>query len=170
MKYKDVVTEKNSHKVYLCKLTDGTEIKLQVHDSCESAKIDMVMYDYESSDDKQYREDDIAEILHEVEIEEDDSTYYESFDEMDFKSIEKYLIQNDTYRYTNKQELKDIYTALNKPILSGVGVLSDEAESEYLDSVKDFGIVFYWSEYDDFSCYGDGFTHKVKIIEGGKVI
>ena len=168
MKYKDVVTEKNSHKVYLCKLTDGAEIKLQVHDSCESAKIDMLMYAYESSDDKQYREDDIAEILHEVEIEEDDSTYYESFDEMDFESIEKYLIQNDTYQYTNKQELKDIYTALNKPILSGVGILSDEAESEYLDSVKDFGIVFYWSEYDDFSCYGDGFTHKVKIIEGVK--
>ena len=37
MKYKDVVVEENSHKVYLCKLTDGTELKLQVHDTCESA-------------------------------------------------------------------------------------------------------------------------------------
>ena len=169
MKYKDVVVEKNSHKVYLCKLTDGTEIKLQVHDSCESAKIDMVMYDYESSDDKQYREDDIAEILHEVEIEEDDSSdHLDSFDKMDFESIEKYLIQNDVYQYTNKQELKDIYIALNKPILSGAGLLSEELEIEYFDSVKDFGVVFYWSEYDDFSCYGDGFTHRVKIIEGVK--
>lgn len=35
---------------------------------------------------------------------------------------------------------------------------------------KDFGIVFYWSEYDDFSCYGDGFTHRVKIIEGVGVL
>ena len=33
---------------------------------------------------------------------------------------------------------------------------------------KDFGVVFYWSEYDDFSCYGDGFIHRVKIIEGVK--
>ena len=161
MKYKDVVVEKNSHKVYLCKLTDGTERKLQVCDNCESAKIDMVMYDYESSDDKQYREDDIADILHEVEIEEDDSSnHWDSFDKMDFESIEKYLIQKDVYRYTNQDELTDILVALNEPFIDGTDkkmVLS-----------KDFGVVFYWSEYDDFSCYGDGFTHRVKIIEGVK--
>ena len=117
MKYEDVVVEENSHKVYLCKLTDGTEIKLQVHDTCESATIDMTMYEYESSDDKQYRENEVAEILYEVEIEEDDSSeHWDSFDTMDFNSIEKYLIQKNVYRYTNKQELKDIYTALNNPI------------------------------------------------------
>ena len=161
MKYKDVVTEKNSHKVYLCKLTDGTEIKLQVHDSCESAKIDMVMYNYESSDDKQYREDDIAEILHEVEIEEDDSSdHWNSFDKMDFESIEKYLIQDSVYRYNTQDELTDILVALNEPFIDG-------ADKKMVLS-KDFGIVFYWSEYDDFSCYGDGFTHRVKIIEGVK--
>ena len=161
MKYKDVVTEKNSHKVYLCKLTDGAEIKLQVHDSCESAKIDMVMYAYESSDDKQYREDDIAEILHEVEIEEDDSSdHWNSFDKMDFESIEKYLIQDSVYRYNTQDELTDILVALNEPFIDG-------ADKKMVLS-KDFGIVFYWSEYDDFSCYGDGFTHRVKIIEGVK--
>ena len=161
MKYKDVVTEKNSHKVYLCKLTDGTEIKLQVHDSCESAKIDMVMYDHESSDDKQYREVDVAEILHEVEVDKDDSSdYWDSFDKMDFESIEKYLIQKDVYRYTNQDELTDILVALNEPFIDG-------ADKKMVLS-KDFGVVFYWSEYDDFSCYGDGYTHFVKIIEGVK--
>ena len=161
MKYKDVVTEKNSHKVYLCKLTDGTEIKLQVHDSCESAKIDMVMYDHESSDDKQYREVDVAEILHEVEVDKDDSSdYWDSFDKMDFESIEKYLIQKDVYRYTNQDELTDILVALNEPFIDGA--------DEKMVLSKDFGVVFYWSEYDDFSCYGDGFTHRVKIIEGVK--
>ena len=161
MKYKDVVTEKNSHKVYLCKLTDGTEIKLQVHDSCESAKIDMVMYDHESSDDKQYREVDVAEILHEVEVDKDDSSdYWDSFDKMDFESIEKYLIQKDVYRYTNQDELTDILVALNEPFIDGA--------DEKMVLSKDFGVVFYWSEYDDFSCYGDGFTHRVKIIDGVK--
>ena len=168
MKYKDVVVEQNCSRAYMCKLLDGSEVRLQVHNASDSAQVDMVLYVYDTNDDTYYREHQIAEILYEVEVDDEDSTYYESFDEMDFESIEKYLIQNDTYQYTNKQELKDIYTALNKPILSGVGILSDEAESEYLDSVKDFGIVFYWSEYDDFSCYGDGFTHMVKIIEGVK--
>ena len=161
MKYEDVVVEENGHKVYLCKLTDGTELKLQVHDTCESAKIDMVMYNYESSDDKQYREDDIAEILHEVEIEEDDSSdHWNSFDKMDFESIEKYLIQDSVYRYNTQDELTDILVALNEPFIDG-------ADKKMVLS-KDFGIVFYWSEYDDFSCYGDGFTHRVKIIEGVK--
>ena len=161
MKYKDVVVEENSHKVYLCKLTDGTEIKLQVHDTCESATIDMTMYEYESSDDKQYRENEVAEILHEVEIDEDKcSNHWDSFYKMDFKSIEKYLIQEDVYRYTNQDELTNILVALNEPLIDG----SDKK----MALSKDFGIVFYWSEYDDFSCYGDGFTHRVKIIEGVK--
>ena len=161
MKYKDVVVEENCHKVYLCKLTDGTELKLQVHDTCESATIDMTMYEYESSDDKQYRENEVAEILHEVEIDEDECSYHwDSFDKMDFKSIEKYLIQEDVYRYTNQDELTDILVALNEPFIDG----SDKK----MVLSKDFGIVFYWNEYDDFSCYGDGFTHRVKIIEGVK--
>ena len=161
MKYKDVVIEENSHKVYLCKLTDRTELKLQVHDTCESAAIDMVMYEYESSDDKQYRENEVAEILYEVEIDEDEcSDHWDSFDKMDFKSIEKYLIQEDVYRYTNQDELTDILVALNEPFIDGA--------MKKMVLSKDFGVVFYWSEYDDFSCYGDGFTHRVKIIEGVK--
>ena len=153
------IVEKNRGKVYLCKLTDGNEIKLQVHDSCESAEINMVMYDYESSEDKQYREVDVAEILHEVDVDEEDfSDHWDSFDKMDFKSIEKYIIQEDVYQYTNKQELEDILVALNEPFI-------DEEDKKVVLS-KDFGVVFYWSEYDDYSCYGDGFTHKVKIIEG----
>ena len=107
--------------------------------------------------DKYYREGEIAEILHEVEFEDEVSDHWDS---MDFKSIEKYLIQEDVYQYKSKDELTDILVALNKPIIDGSGkkmVLS-----------KDFGVVFYWSEYDDFSCYGDGFIHRVKIIEGVK--
>ena len=79
---------------------------------------------------------------------------------MDFKSIEKYLIQKDVYRYTNQDELTDILVALNEPFIDG----SDKK----IALSKDFGIVFYWSEYDDFRCYGDGFIHRVKIIEGVK--
>ena len=161
LNYKDVVTESNSGRVYECKLTNGVEVRLQVHQNCETEHTDMVLYDFDDNySDKYYRESVVAEILKEVEFEDEASNYGDSFDSMDFKSIEKYLIQDDVYQYKSKDELTDILVALNEPIIDGSGkkmVLS-----------KDFGVVFYWSEYDDFSCYGDGFTHRVKIIEGVK--
>ena len=163
LNYKDVVTESNSGRVYECKLTNGVEVRLQVHQNCETEHTDMVLYDFDDTySDKYYRESVVAEILKEVEFEDEESNHWDSFDSMDFKSIEKYLIQDDVYQYKSKDELTDILVALNEPIIDGSGkkmVLS-----------KDFGVVFYWSEYDDFSCYGDGFSHKVKIIEGVKLV
>ena len=160
MNYKDVVTEANSGLVYMCKLINGVEIRLQVHENCETEHTDMVLYEFDTLSDKYYREGEIAEILHEVEFEDEDSDPWDSFDSMAFKSIEKYLIQKDVYQYKSKDELTDILVALNKPIIDG-------GDKKKVLS-KDFGVVFYWSEYDDFSCYGDGFTHRVKIIEGVK--
>ena len=165
MNYKDVVVEQNNGKVYMCKLLDGSEVCLQVHDTCDSAQVDMVLYVYDTNDDIYYREHQISKILYEVEFDDEDLTHYDSFDAMDFDSIQKYLIQKQVYSYQNKEQLKEIYNALNKPIVSGVGLLYDKLEDEYLNYVKDFGVNFYWSEYDDFSCYGDGFTHRVKIID-----
>lgn len=159
MNYDSVVTLENVGCVYVCKLVDGTELRLQLHDNCGSETTGMVWYDFNTPNDKYYRESDIVDILYKVEFDED-SDYWDSFDSMDFKSIEKYLIQEDVYQYKSKDELTEILVALNEPIIDGSGkkmVLS-----------KEFGIVFYWSEYDDFSCYGDGFTHRVKIIEGVK--
>ena len=87
---------------------------------------------------------------------------------MDFKSIEKYLICDDTYQYSNKIELEEILKALNQPIISGVG-FGEDSYTQYITSLQSYyGIVFYWSEYDDFSCYGDGFTSYVKVISGVK--
>lgn len=162
LNYKDVVTEVNSGRVYECKLTNGVEVRLQVHENCETEHIDMVLYEFDTLSDKYYRENEVAKILKEVEFEDEDSDHWDSFASMDFKSIEKYLIQDDVYQYKSQDELAEILVALNEPIIDGCGkkmVLS-----------KDFGVVFYWSEYDDFSCYGDGFTHRVKIIEGVKLV
>lgn len=159
MNYDSVVTLENVGCVYVCKLVDGTELRLQLHDNCGSETTGMVWYDFNTPNAKYYRENDIVDILYKVEFDED-SDYWDSFDSMDFKSIEKYLIQEDVYQYKSKDELTEILVALNEPIIDGSGkkmVLS-----------KEFGVVFYWSEYDDFSCYGDGFTHRVKIIEGVK--
>ena len=171
MKYQDVVNKENDAKVYLCKLKDGRTLQLQVHDNCElSNKTVYVLYNYDDTNDStEYLEDNVEEIIELVEFD-----WYEehedSFDEMDFSLIEKYLICDDTYQYSNKTELNEILEALNKPIIKGGG-WDEEEDKMYLNSLeKDYGIVFYWTEYDDFSCYGDGFTHHVKIIDGVKKV
>lgn len=171
MNYASVVNEDNNAKVFLCKLKDGRQLQLQVHDNCEfENKAIYVLYNYDDpKDSTEYLEDDVEEIIELVEFD-----WYEghedSFDEMDFSSIEKYLISDDTYQYSNKIELEEILKALNQPIISGVG-WGEDSDMQYIISLEsDYGIVFYWSEYDDFSCYGDGFTHHVKIIEGVKKV
>ena len=171
MKYNEVVNKENEYKVFLCRLTNGSNIELQVHDTCEFENKEVfVFYNFEDDEDsKAYLEEDIAEVLELIEhdwYENHEST----FDSMDFKSIEKYLICDDTYQYSNKIELEEILKALNRPIISGAG-WSEDGDMQYITSLKsDYGIVFYWSEYDDFSCYVDGFTHNVKIIDGVKKV
>ena len=157
MNYGSVVNEYNDSKVYLCKLKDGRTLQLQVHDTCEFAnKAVYVLYNFEDKEDPTaYFECDVEEVLELIEFD-----WYEghedSFDNMDFKSIEKYLIDADVWQYSNTEELNEILKALDQ-------------EFKYsLD--KDYGIVFYWSEYDDFSCYGDGFTHYVKVISSVKKV
>ena len=169
MNYASVVNEDNNAKVFLCKLKDGRELQLQVHDNCEYVdRAVYVLYNFEDKDDLQeYLEDDIEEILESIEFCWYDE-HQDSFDNIDLKSIEKYLIDDDVYQYSNTEELDEILKSLDQPIIKGAGW---EEEQKYLNSLdKDFGIVFYWSEYDDFSCYGDGFTHYVKIISGVKKV
>lgn len=169
MKYKEVVNEDNDSNVYLCKLKDGRTLQLQVHDTCEFAdKAVYVLYNFEDQEDlKEYLACDVEEVLELIEFD-----WYEghedSFDNIDFKSIEKYSIDADVWQYSNTEELNEILKALDQPMVEGGG-WDEKDEQEYLNSLdKDYGIVFYWSEYDDFSCYGDGFTHYVKVISGVK--
>ena len=171
MNYASVVNEYNECKVYLCKLKDGRTLQLQVYDTCEfENKAVYTLYNYEDSEDQTaYFEDDVEEIIELVEFDWHEE-HEDSFDEMDFNSIEKYLICDDTYQYSNKIELEEILKALNQPIISYDG-LGEDSDTQYITSLQsDYGLVFYWSEYDDFSCYGDGFTHHVKIIEGVKKV
>ena len=168
MKYNEVVNKENEYKVFLCRLTNGSNVELQVHDTCEFENKEVfVFYNFEDDEDlKEYLESDVEEVLELIEFEWYDE-HEDSFDNIDLKSIEKYLIDDDVYQYSNTEELDEILKALDQPIIKCAGW---KEEQKYLNSLdKDFGIVVYWSEYDDFSCYGDGFTHYVKIISGVKI-
>lgn len=163
MKYKDIVTADNDGKVFLCKLKDGRELKLQVHDNCESLnKPKYVLYNYDDVDDlTEYLNEDIEEVLELFEPEPEDG-------DIKFSLIKKYLIDTDVYQYSTKDELKEILKFLNHPIISGAAWKGD---GRFLQALpNEYGVVFYWCEYDDYSCYGDGLTHYVKIIDGVKKV
>ena len=170
MKYNEVVIKENSHKVFLCKLTDGRTLELQVHNMSVYPNTEVfAFYNFEDvNDNKEYLEEDVEEILEQ--IEHDWYEHEDSFENINTDLIEKYLIDSDVWQYSNREELDEILKALNQPIIKGGG-WNDKEDKAYLNSLdKDYGIVSYWCEYDDFSCYGDGFTHHVKVISGVKKV
>ena len=166
LNYKDVVVESNSGKVFMCKLNDGSEVRLQVHDTCDSAKIDMVMYNCDTTDDTYYRENQISEILYEIEIESEDDYSLEE-PEIDYETLKSFITSSpNVYKYDSLDELDTIIKALDEPIVDGLGCSWEEDYKKGL--MKTFGLVFFWSEYDDFSC-GNPFTLYCKIIDGGSI-
>ena len=119
MKYNEVVNKENEYKVFLCRLTNGSNVELQVHDTCEFENKEVfVFYNFEDDEDmKEYLESDVEEVLELIEFEWYDE-HEDSFDNIDLKSIEKYLIDDDVYQYSNTEELDEILKALDQPIIS----------------------------------------------------
>lgn len=166
LNYKDVVVESNSGKVFMCKLNDGSEVRLQVHDTCDSAKIDMVMYNCDTTDDTYYRENQISEILYEIEFESEDDYSLEE-PEIDYETLKSFTTaSSNVYKYDSLDELDSIIKSLDEPIVEGIGCSWKEDYKKGL--TKSYGLVFFWSEYDDFSC-GNPYTLYCKIIDGGSI-
>ena len=169
LNYKDVVVPENSGKVFMCKLNDGLKIPLQVHDTCDSDVIDMVLYEYKSHEDVYYREDNISAILYEMDFEdeEDEDEEYEHGVNVDLETLKPFTTPvSNVYSYNSLEELDVIIKSLDEPIIEGVGCSWEEDYKKGL--TKSYGLVFFWSEYDDFSC-GNPFTPYCKIIDGGSI-
>ena len=169
LKYDDVVNSDNSFLVFSCKMRDGSEKLLQIHDDCKDhLKPNYVFHNFEDvSDLKEYTEKDVDEIIGQVHFGLDsDSENYDSFEGMDFEVIKEFEIQPNVYAYYSKKNLEFIINSLNNPIIVDSN-LGFDANKVYIDNLKtSYGVLYYYTEYDDFSCYGDGFTHYVKIISG----
>ena len=166
LNYKDVVVGSNSGKVFMCKLNDGSEVRLQVHDTCDSAKIDMVMYNCDTTDDTYYRENQISEILYEIAFESEDDYSLEE-PEIDYETLKPFITSSsNVYKYNSLDELDSIIKALDEPIVDDLGCSWKEDYKKGL--TKSYGLVCFWSEYDDFSC-GNPFTRYCKIIDGGSI-
>ena len=167
--YKNVVVAENRHKVYSCELTNGEYARLEV---VEGIKINTwFLQDYDDLEsDKYYLESDIVEIYGELtDLDEniEDDEVHEFGVKIDTESLLPFLTSvSNVYKYDSMEELDLIVKALDEPIVDGVGCSWDKDYKKCLS--KSYGLLFFWSEYDDFSC-GDSFTPYCKIIDGGIV-
>ena len=167
--YKNVVVAENRHKVYSCEITNGEYVRLEV---VEGIKMNTwFLQDYDDLEsDKYYLESDIVEIYGELTDLDEDSDDEEDSEygvKIDTESLLPFLTSvSNVYKYDSMEELDLIIKALDEPIVDGVGCSWDKDYKKGLS--KSYGLLFFWSEYDDFSC-GDPFTPYCKIIDGGIV-
>ena len=167
--YKNVVVAENRHKVYSCELTNGDYARLEV---VEGIKMNTwFLQDYDDLEsDKYYLESDIVEIYGELtdldeNIEDDEDSEYGV--KINTESLLPFLTSvSNVYKYDSMEELDLIVKALDEPIVEGVGCSWDKNYKSGL--TKSYGLLFFWSEYDDFSC-GDPFTPYCKVIDGGTI-
>ena len=109
MQYNEVVNKENEYKVFLCKLVedDGEYIHfMQVHDTCGSSSVDMILYKWEGSSSKEYRKEDILEIIGEDDTSDEDE--YEDTDgefPVDHEAITHLYHESDVYMFNNKDVL-----------------------------------------------------------------
>ena len=169
LNYKDVAVAENRHKVYSCKLINGEYERLIV---AEGNKVgSWSLFHYDNKDDlKEYLESDIVEIYNEItdlEDEGSDDDEYEYGIKIDNETLKPFTTSSsNVYKYDSMEELDLIVKALDEPIVDGVGCSWKEDYKKGLS--KSYGLLFFWSEYDDFSC-GDPFTPYCKIIDGGSI-
>lgn len=166
--YKNVVVAENRHKVYSCELTNGEYVRLEV---VEGIKMNTwFLQDYDNMENsKYYLESDIVEIYNEItDLEDEDcDDEYDYGVKVDYEVLAPFTTSvPNVYKYESLDELDIIIKALDEPIVDGLGCSWEEDYKNGL--LKSYGLVFFWSEYDDFSC-GNPYTPYCKIIDGGSI-
>lgn len=178
MDVKDYLVTENLNKWFLVKMKSGETLPITVGQDVPYDPI--CFYDNYGWDCESVGSDEILEVLAEIdapkqcavcEIPTVDGELCTPCQE-DVDKFAKFSTgQPSVYRYAGKDELKELLEVLgesegSEPIINNSRFDNDE----YIGNlVYDYGLVYYWSEYDDFSCYGDGTTYYVGIIDGAKI-
>ena len=84
--------------------------------------------------------------------------------EIDQEAIKHLYYEGDVYRFNNKDDLILLDKSMNEPMIEGVW--NDDSYIDKLDE-EVYGVVYYWTEYDDWS-YGHPYSYHMKIIFGVK--
>lgn len=146
-------TLENSHKVFLCHINDEDNAKvveLQCYYDTTTKTVEA--YNFEESQDTENYIDRIFDVIEEVIHEDEDSRL--SPEEIEERS--SMLVQENVYSYNTNAQLNRLIKLLDDPIVEG----NDNSE---------YGLVYHYGEYDDFSCHGDGYTWYAKIIDSAVI-
>ena len=153
---REFFNKENSHKVFLCNVK-GFDDPIQLQ--CYYDVVDGVSaYAYNDNYDCDFITD-ITNVINEVEIKQDDNhcDYNEEQTEEETQFLDSKLVDDDdVYTYNTNEELQKLIKCLRVDIMHG------NQESQY-------GLLYYYSEYDDFDCYGDGWTYYIKIIDKARI-
>ena len=144
-------TQENSHKVFLCHINDESNakvIELQCYYDIDYKTVEA--YNFEEAQDTENYIDKIIDVIEEVVHEYEDEGSILTPEEIEERS--SMLVQENVYSYKTIAQLNRLIKLLDDPIVEG------NINSEY-------GLVYHYGEYDDFSCYGDGWTWYAKIID-----
>ncbi len=154
---KDFFTKENTHKIFLCNMKYSTETKrLQCYYDIDYDRVEAYSWD-DARDPKDYLEH-VDSVIEEVLFEDD---FVPTKDETelstdDISYLDNQRVGEDLYEYDSKEQLDKLIKLLRVHIVEGC------EDSEY-------GLLYYYSQYDDFDCYGDGWTHYVKIIDKARI-
>lgn len=149
---REFFSKENSHKVYSC-LVGNEYVLLQCYYDIDYDKVEA--YNWNNPEDAYNYIDKIDEVFGEH-IFDDEDDIDRNITEEDLNFRDSLLVQEDVYEYRSNQDLTKLL------LIFGVDVVNGDKESTQ-------GLVFCYSEYDDFSCYGDGFTHYAKIINNANI-
>lgn len=140
--------QENSHKVFLCHINDEDNakvIELQCYYDIDYKTVEA--YNFEEAQDTENYIDNIIDVIEEVVHEYEDSRLTPE----EIEERNSMLVQENVYSYNTNTQLNKLIKLLDDPIVEG-------------DSNSEYGLVYYYGEYDDFSCYGDGWAWYAKII------
>lgn len=154
---KDFFNKENNHKIFLCNMKYSTETKrLQCYYDIDDDRVQAYSWDdardiidylehVDSVIEEVLFEDDFVSTKDEIELSDEDVTY-----------LGNQRVDEDVYEYSSKQQLDRLLRLLRVDIIEGC-------------EDSDYGLLYYYAQYDDFDCYGDGYTHYVKIIDKASI-
>ena len=148
-------TQENRHKVFLCHINDEDSAKvIELQCYYDNTSHIVEAYNFEEAQDTENYIDRIIDVIEEVVHEYDDEDSRLTSEEIEERN--SMLVQENVFSYNTNTQLNRLIKLLDDPIVEG-------------DNNSEYGLVYYYGEYDDFSCHGDGWTWYAKII-GNAVI
>ena len=154
---KEFFTKENTHKIFLCNLNySNTPKRLQCYYDVDDGCVYAYSWDdaRDIDDYLEYVDNVIEEVLFEDDFvpPKDESVLSDE----DIEYLENQRVGEDLYEYNSKEQLDNLIRLLRVDIVEGC-----------VDS--DYGLLYYYAQYDDFDCYGDGYTHYIKIIDKARI-